>query len=158
KSVAEQLDWLTYRHWGCFENPRPRTEMSLVILDNDSYNPHESRELHGVTDFTLSFHASVGPGQFAVALDTAFDRFVFQRSEPSGEWQCKQNDKRIASGTARSFILDHDHEWEFSLCDQTVSFCLDGTEIIRASFTPTRRGRSCLNDWPPLCAIGAAET
>jgi signal peptidase I len=122
---------LEYRHWRCVAGPGDRTKGS-PILDNDSYNQAESRELNVVRDVHLSCDLSLRePGRVALFVRANAKQFAAfvdpQRREVTlesldADLRGTMLDREpLAIDLARTAVTV-----EFGLCDRQMLLAIDG--------------------------------
>lgn len=141
-SARDEPDWLVYRHWRCFESPRPRTEES-PILDNDPFNPRASRELNDVRDLLLSFRMT--PRESARHPNGLLVSIRFEQIEPAIQIELYRDELRITHGVqpARtktlpaSFRESQTSLIEVAFFDQQVVAAIDNAEIVSIATTHT---------------------
>jgi len=155
-SPAEQIDWLTYRHWQRLPGD-PRRTRPAPVEDLCAYNqtqPRRREDVHEITDLMLTFRlvetfgagalivrATDGSQRFEVRLDAAQRRYeVFHDGEP-------------LPGTRRRLqrVLEN-MEFCVSLFDQQFLLAVDGkTEVVWPYVRPETHPRPSVE---PL-AIGS---
>lgn len=127
---ATGFDWLEYQHWRMFE-AHSRTRLSSV-LDTDSYNQADNRELNAVPDVQLSCRArALGRGRLALAASDSNRRFEVIFDLAHNRVQLLSDGTEVASD-------DMHHDWtnrgvrvEFGLCDHQVLLSVGGRDVFR---------------------------
>ena len=124
------------------------------MLDNDSFNQAESRQLNSVTDLLLQCRVQLaGAGRFALALNPAGERFAVVVSTPDESIALTRGDDELARQTVRGLSNGRPHDLAFAWCDQQILFAIDGITIFRIPCVPPTKP---VEELHPL-AIGAAE-
>jgi hypothetical protein len=122
------------------------------VLDNDSYNQAESRQLNNVTDLLLTCRVQLtGDGKFIVALDSTGEQFAVVLSTLDESISLVRGDEEIARQIVPGLGGRHAHELAFAWCDQQLLFALDGPTLFRIPCEPPAKP---MDELHPL-AIGA---
>ena len=139
---TEQMDWLRYHHWRCVGGPGVRTALSPV-LDNDSYNQAESRELNEVTDLLLACRVRlVGQGTFALAAIDGDIRFAALFEPAAKRLILTANGRELQRANLNRSFGGSPAKIEFGLCDQQVLLAIQGRTVFRHAYRPDRKPKS----------------
>ena len=126
---------LNYLHWRCVAGPGQRTQLS-PMLDNDSYNQAESRELNLVRDVLLSCQLQIRqPGRVAFAVRASpWRRYVAdldlrRREIVLRDFGFGSEGKEVARRPLSTGFKVRPAAVEFGLCDRQVLLAIDGRTI-----------------------------
>ena len=141
EGTSQPMDWLRYHHWRCVGGPGPRTALSPV-LDNDSYNQAESRELNEVADLLLACRLRlVGQGAFALAIRDGGQRFVVSLEPAMKRAVLTENGKEVRQAVIGRSLNATPVRVEFGLCDQQVLLAIQGRTVFRHAYQTLKKPR-----------------
>jgi hypothetical protein len=127
----EDPEWLSFRAWRCFDNPLPRSD-ETYILDNDSYNQGNSRQLHRVFDLLLTGHVDFRQAeQLELRGHNGFAWYRLHADHSRREltlWRDEQLVQQVMAGRSGPTWNGH---WEFALVDRQVLVGISGKEVLR---------------------------
>ncbi len=150
---GKDFDWLSFRYVRRLASPSPHSEYSAV-LDFDSYNQAQNRNLNDVSDLLLTCRASVAKyGCLVFAAVDGADRFEVHMCHDEQKLKLFQNGKELKIELLPHRNHDEPIDIEFALCDQRVLFGMDGREVLRQAYT---RGKTNVPQTEPQLQIGGA--
>ena len=141
-TASSSLDWLEYHHWACTQTPAPRTRL-VPILDNDSFNQNQSRQLNQVSDVMLTCRIQIeGNGRLALAAIGGGQRFEAVLDVGRRHLTLLQDGAPVRQAPVAAEALRGQIEIEFGLCDQQVLLSIAGRPLVQHAYERTGRPKS----------------
>jgi len=133
---SNEIDWLMFHGWRCFASPLARSAESPV-LDHYGYNQNTSRELHAVTDLTLSCRVRW----------SAASKLWLRVTSPRDAFEVELDRWRQSATLRRDDVLIGTYacplpgacDLEFGVCDRQVYLTVDRRVALRVEFEPAAR-------------------
>jgi signal peptidase I len=141
-NAAAPWDWLEYHHLACTQTPAPRTRL-VPILDNDSFNQNQSRQLNEVRDAMLTCRVQIeGPGRLALTAIDGSDRFEVVLDTSQRQIALLKNGAPELQVPVAAEALRGQIDIEFGLCDQQVLLSLAGRPLVQHAYERTNGPKS----------------
>lgn len=145
--------WLAYQQWTCWESPIPRTTVSET-LDNDSYNPANSRTMQRVNDLFFRGHLTAnGNGCFAIRLRDETKTLVVAIRPALQELLIYDGTKVVAEHRIQTRI-DRGGQILAGLIDNRVLVAWNGRPIAEYSYREPIESKQKITD---AVAVGAID-
>jgi signal peptidase I len=127
----EEPEWLSFRAWRCFDNPLPRSE-ETYILDNDSYNQGNSRQLQRVFDLLLTGEVDFRQAeQLEIRGHNGLAWYRLHADHPKRQLTLWRDEQLVHETTGQRSGPSWNGRWEFALVDRQVLVGIAGTEVLR---------------------------
>jgi type IV secretory pathway protease TraF len=153
-NAAPVWDWLEYHHWACTQTPAPRSRL-VPVLDNDSFNQNQSRQLNEVRDVILTCRVQInGQGRLALVAVDGSDRFEAVLDASQLQVELLKDGSLVLHAPVAAEALRGQIDIEFGLCDQQVLLSLAGRRLVVHAYGRTSGSKSEVLH--PL-AIGASD-